>query len=164
LIEWSTSNLPASLSHSVLWLEARKVRVGKLAERLFGAFVNVALALAGAAAAVTLAGVVVTWNPDATLNSGALLVAAAYACWGIDNCVTARIEHLSPGTVVIAKGLVAGTVNLTLGMAFAEGRPRRRRSGRSPWRCSPDAGTASIDAPPRWLRPALPIRAHIVAW
>ena len=38
------------------------VRVGKLAERVHGAFVNVALA-----------GVVVTWNPDATLNSGALV-------------------------------------------------------------------------------------------
>lgn len=35
--------------------------------------------------------------------------------------MTGRIEHLSPETVVVAKGLVAGTVNLALGMAFAEG-------------------------------------------
>lgn len=72
------------------------------------------------AAAVTAAGMIVAWAPGATVNSGAVLVAAACACWGIDNCVTARIEQLTPEAVVVAKGIVAGTVNLTLGVIMGQ--------------------------------------------
>ena len=74
--------------------------------------------LAGAAL-VTLAGVVLAWQPGATVDSGALLIAAACAAWGLDNGVTARIDQLAPEHVVLLKGFVAGTVNLTLGLLFA---------------------------------------------
>ena len=37
----------------------------------------------------------------------------------LDNCVTARIEHLSPESVVLAKGAVAGSVNVLLGSTVA---------------------------------------------
>ena len=70
--------------------------------------------LAGAGV-VTVAGVLLVWEPGADLSVGALLIAAACACWGLDNCVTARIDNLSPESVVLAKGAVAGSVNVALG-------------------------------------------------
>lgn len=72
-------------------------------------------------ALVVSAGVVLSWEPGAELSTGALLIAAACACWGLDNCVTARVEHLSPETVVLAKGVVAGSVSLALGLTVAGG-------------------------------------------
>jgi len=70
------------------------------------------------AALVAVAGALLVWEPGAQLNAGALLIAAACACWGLDNCVTARIEHLSPESVVLAKGAVAGSVNVVLGLTI----------------------------------------------
>lgn len=74
--------------------------------------------LAGAAL-VTVAGVVLAWQPGAAVDGGALLIAAACVAWGIDNGVTARIDQLAPEHVVLLKGFVAGTANLTLGLLFA---------------------------------------------
>jgi drug/metabolite transporter (DMT)-like permease len=68
---------------------------------------------------VASAGVLLVWRPGTQVSAGALLIAGACACWGLDNCVTARIEHLSPETVVLAKGVVAGSVNVVLGMTVA---------------------------------------------
>ncbi len=74
--------------------------------------------LAGVAA-ITLAGVLLTWEPGAAIDGGALLIVAACACWGFDNCVTAGIEHLAPEHVVALKGVVAGGANLAIGLAVA---------------------------------------------
>jgi drug/metabolite transporter (DMT)-like permease len=71
------------------------------------------------AALVAAGGVVLVWDPDASWSAGGLLVAGACLCWGLDNGVTARLDQLSPETVVLAKGAVAGTVNLVLGLALA---------------------------------------------
>ncbi len=76
--------------------------------------------LAGAAL-VTVAGVVLTWEPGAELSVGALLIAGACLAWGLDNGVTAKIDQLSPEHVVLFKGFVAGLANLALGLAFADG-------------------------------------------
>ena len=75
--------------------------------------------LIGAAALVTAAGVLLVWSPGASVDLGALLIVAACACWGLDNCVTARIEQLAPEHVVFLKGLVAGGANLLLGITVA---------------------------------------------
>jgi drug/metabolite transporter (DMT)-like permease len=72
-----------------------------------------------AAGLITLGGAALVWPRDGSLSVGSLLVAAACVCWGLDNCVTARIDHLSPATVVLAKGAVAGTVNVALGVTVA---------------------------------------------
>jgi len=74
--------------------------------------------LAGAGL-VTAAGALLVWEPGAQLSVGALLIVGACACWGLDNCVTARIDHLAPEHVVAAKGVVAGSVNLALGLTIA---------------------------------------------
>ena len=72
-----------------------------------------------AAGLITLGGLLLVWSPGGSVSVGALFVAAACACWGLDNCVTARIEQLSPESVVLAKGAVAGSVNVLLGSTVA---------------------------------------------
>jgi drug/metabolite transporter (DMT)-like permease len=65
---------------------------------------------------VTFAGAVLSWRGDAGLDVGAVLIVAACVCWGLDNCVTAAIEQLSPEHVVLLKGAVAGSANLAIGL------------------------------------------------
>ena len=69
--------------------------------------------------AVTLvagAGVLLVWEPGASMNLKALLVVGACACWGVDNSVTSRIDQISPHHLTFLKGAVAGSVNLALGL------------------------------------------------
>lgn len=47
---------------------------------------------------------------------GALLVAGAAVCWGLDNNLTALIDGITPTQSTFWKGLVAGTTTLTLGL------------------------------------------------
>ncbi len=69
------------------------------------------------AALVTIAGAMLAWQPGGTLDTGALFIVAACAAWGLDNGVTARIEHLGPEHVVALKGIVAGGANVAIGLA-----------------------------------------------
>jgi drug/metabolite transporter (DMT)-like permease len=75
--------------------------------------------LVTSAALITVAGLLLTWKPGAAVNVGALFVVAACVCWGLDNGVTARIEHLAPEHVVMLKGVVAGGANLMIGLIIA---------------------------------------------
>jgi drug/metabolite transporter (DMT)-like permease len=72
--------------------------------------------LLAAIALVTAAGVILVWRPGATVELAGLLVVGACICWGIDNSTTARIDQLSPEQITFAKGAVAGTANLVLGL------------------------------------------------
>lgn len=70
-------------------------------------------------ALVFAAGVVLTWAPGSggsPFQAGALLIAAACACWAVDNCVTARLDELLPEQVTLAKGLIAGGTSLAVGL------------------------------------------------
>ena len=49
---------------------------------------------------------------------GALLVAAAALCWGFDNQFTARIDGITPAQSTFWKGLVAGAVNVGIGLVL----------------------------------------------
>jgi drug/metabolite transporter (DMT)-like permease len=71
-----------------------------------------------AAMLVTVAGAVLVWQPGAAFSAHALLIVGASACWGLDNSVTSRIDQISPQHVTFLKGIVAGTVNLCLGLAI----------------------------------------------
>ncbi len=53
----------------------------------------------------------------------AALVALACVCWGLDNNLTATIDRFTPAQSTLAKGLVAGSVNLGLGLALGQGLP-----------------------------------------
>ena len=77
--------------------------------------------LIAAAGLVGLAGVLLVWAPGAALGIGGLFVVGACVAWGIDNSVTARIDQLSPEQITFAKGAVAGTANLVLGLVVATG-------------------------------------------
>ena len=48
--------------------------------------------------------------------SAGLLVMGACACWGFDNNFTALIDGITPAQSTFWKGIVAGTVNLTIGL------------------------------------------------
>ena len=59
-----------------------------------------------AALLVTTAGVLLVWDPGATVNVSALFIVGACACWGLDNSVTSRIDQVSPQHVAFLKGVV----------------------------------------------------------
>ena len=46
------------------------------------------------------------------------MIVGACACWGLDNSVTSRIDQVSPQHVTFLKGVVAGSVNLALGLVI----------------------------------------------
>jgi drug/metabolite transporter (DMT)-like permease len=69
-----------------------------------------------AALLVTAAGALLVWEPGASANLDALLIVGACACWGLDNSVTSRIDQVSPQHLTFLKGIVAGSVNLVLGL------------------------------------------------
>lgn len=71
---------------------------------------------------VVLGGVILAGASDAGVATGALLVAATCVCWGIDNSITASLDSYSPAQITMVKGVVAGSVNLLLGLAL-EGAP-----------------------------------------
>jgi len=67
---------------------------------------------------VLLAGVLVAGFSGAHVAFGAVLVAGACVCWGIDNALTSNLDSYSPANITLAKGVVAGTVNLALGLTL----------------------------------------------
>jgi len=72
--------------------------------------------MVGAAVLVTIAGVLLVWEPGASVSLDALLIVGACVFWGLDNSVTSRIDQISPQHVTFLKGIVAGSVNLLLGL------------------------------------------------
>jgi drug/metabolite transporter (DMT)-like permease len=66
---------------------------------------------------VVAAGALLGSSGTAGLRWGALLVVGACACWAVDNSVTANLTELAPAHITLAKGLVAGSVNLVIGLA-----------------------------------------------
>ena len=73
------------------------------------------------AAILTWAAAVILAAPSGVgaWHAGAL-VAAGCLCWGLDNNLTAVIERLTPAQTTFAKGLVAGGVNLGLGLMLED--------------------------------------------
>ena len=53
----------------------------------------------------------------AKLDFGAVLIAGACLCWGIDNNLTRKLSSADPVQIAMLKGLVAGTVNVALALA-----------------------------------------------
>lgn len=80
---------------------------------------NLGRRVVSGATAIVVAGVLLVWQPGAELTIGALLVAGACLCWGLDNNLTARIDQVAPEHITFLKGAVAGTANLVLGLIVA---------------------------------------------
>ncbi len=95
-------NLEGLATMGIAWLVFRENVDRRL---LIGAFAI----LAGA--------VLLSWQGGAALNAGAVLIAAACLCWGVDNNLTRGLSAADPLQIAMLKGLVAGSVNLTIALA-----------------------------------------------
>jgi drug/metabolite transporter (DMT)-like permease len=73
--------------------------------------------------AVVAAGAVLAWNGSPEPRLGALLIAGACLCWGLDNCVTADLDEIAPEHITLAKGVIAGGTNLLIGAALGASMP-----------------------------------------
>ncbi len=81
---------------------------------------------AGVGIAVVVAGGVLIAGTSGTgLAAGALLVVGACLCWGVDNAVTASLDGYSPARITLTKGVVAGSVNVALGIVLSGAPPAR---------------------------------------
>ena len=69
--------------------------------------------------------IVLAWTGQPTLTGllGPIAIAAACLAWGIDNNLTRKVSLADPLQVVELKGLVAGPVNLALGLWAGGGLP-----------------------------------------
>lgn len=65
--------------------------------------------------------VLLSWNGGAVggLRLGAALIAGACLAWGIDNNLTRKISGADPMQIAAIKGLVAGPVNVAIGLSQA---------------------------------------------
>jgi len=104
-----------------LWLNTEIVATAFLAWALFHEDLDRRTLMA---AGLVLAGGVILAAPEgvAGWNAGAL-VAGACLCWGLDNNLTALVSGFTPSQTTVAKGLIAGTVNLTLGLLLGQHLP-----------------------------------------
>lgn len=98
-----------------LWLSLELAATSLLGALLFRdhldhrAWLGVAAALIGAVA--------LSWQSGPAGWSAAGLIALACLCWGLDNQLTALIDGITPSQSTFWKGLVAGAVNLGIGVA-----------------------------------------------
>ena len=70
---------------------------------------------------VLAAGVWLAWGRGNTIGPAALLVVGACIGWGVDNAITANLTAFTPAQITTAKGVVAGTVNLLIGLTLFGG-------------------------------------------
>ena len=74
----------------------------------------------GFSALVVVGGLLLGWSGDPTLRWGTVLIAAACLCWAFDNSITAALDQIAPAHITLAKGVIAGSVNLVIGLVSAE--------------------------------------------
>ncbi len=70
-------------------------------------------------AAALVASVLVAWGPSTAGFLAGVLVLLACICWGLDNHLTALIDGITPAQSTLWKGIVAGSVNLAIGLLLA---------------------------------------------
>lgn len=78
------------------------------------------------ALAILAGGIVLAFPGRIDLQPGALLVALACVGWGIDNNLTRSLSLSDPVRIASIKGLVAGPVNLALGLSLGATLPDAR--------------------------------------
>jgi drug/metabolite transporter (DMT)-like permease len=97
-----------------LWLNLELVATAVLGHLLFRDDLG---RVGWAAVAGTVVGAaVLSWGEGVAGVQAGSLVALACVCWGVDNHLTALIDGLTPAESTFWKGLVAGSVNLLLGV------------------------------------------------
>lgn len=66
------------------------------------------------------AGVITSMGGGISGLTSALLITAACFCWGVDNHLTALTDGATPQVVTFVKGIMAGLVNLIIGISIAD--------------------------------------------
>jgi len=76
--------------------------------------------------AIIAGGVALSWagKPQLGIPMGPIFVAGACLAWAIDNNLTRNVSSGDPIQIAAAKGLIAGTVNLTIAFAVGASLPR----------------------------------------
>ncbi len=106
----------ASSASVALWLNLELVATAVLGFLIFhdhlgrGGWCGVAGTL--------LASVMLSWQQGEVRLLAMALVAGACLCWGLDNHLTALIDGITPQQSTFWKGLVAGAVNLVIGLCL----------------------------------------------
>lgn len=78
------------------------------------------------AAAILAGALLLSWQGEASFNWGAVLIAAACLCWGIDNNLTRKLSSADPVQIALIKDSVAGIVNTGLALVQASALPHVR--------------------------------------
>jgi drug/metabolite transporter (DMT)-like permease len=113
LLMLGLSTTPAATSSLLLNLEG--VFTALIAWVVFRE--NVDLQVVLGMVAIVAGGVALSWHPGVTgVPLGALLVAAACACWAVDNNLTRKVSTNDAMVIACLKGLVAGSVNLGIAL------------------------------------------------
>ena len=99
-----------------LWINLESVATAVLAWLFFREHIDQRTAIANLA--VVVAGIWLSAPEDFRFAPAALLVLGAAVCWGLDNNLTAMIDGYTPSQSTFVKGLVAGCLNLGLGVAL----------------------------------------------
>ncbi|SIT07888.1 DMT family transporter [Neptunomonas antarctica] len=68
--------------------------------------------------AAMLAASLLSWSQGSASIAAGALVLLACICWGLDNHLTALIDGITPSQSTFWKGLIAGSVNLSIGIAL----------------------------------------------
>jgi drug/metabolite transporter (DMT)-like permease len=110
-----------------LWLNTEIVATAFLAWTLFHEDLDRRTLLA--AGLVLVGGIVLAAPEGAAGWKAGALVAGACLCWGLDNNLTALVSGFTPAQTTVAKGLIAGTVNLMLGLSLGQHLPGAARLG-----------------------------------
>jgi drug/metabolite transporter (DMT)-like permease len=78
-----------------------------------------------AVALITAASIILTWDTSGAwgFSPGAAGVILACVLWGIDNNLTRNISAKDPLSIVMIKGMVAGTVSLVIALSIGTGFP-----------------------------------------
>jgi drug/metabolite transporter (DMT)-like permease len=103
---------PASTASLLLNLEL--VATALLARAFFGEHIGRRAALG--LSTLAIAGVLLTGRGGG-VGLGALLVVGACICWGLDNNLTATATGITPAQITLAKGAVAGTATVFIGLS-----------------------------------------------
>jgi drug/metabolite transporter (DMT)-like permease len=76
------------------------------------------------ALAILAGATLLTWDGQSVrVDLGGVLIAGACLCWGIDNNLTRKLSASDPVQIAMAKGVVAGTVNLALALVTGAALP-----------------------------------------
>jgi drug/metabolite transporter (DMT)-like permease len=107
----------ASAASVSLWLNLELAATAALGALFFrdhlgrAGWLGVALSLAASVLLSSAAG-------SAGLGAGSLVLLAC-VCWGLDNHLTALIDSMTPSQIAFWKGIIAGGVNLGVGLSLA---------------------------------------------